>query len=300
MSRLAFVRMFFQQGIDQSRQPAPLNVSSILTLHDTAELFLQVIAEHRGVNLPRFVHFHEYWKLLDPTKDPNGVALSSERRMNGLNDLRNAFKHHGTLPSAAAISQACADVRTFLEATTLTVFGMPFDTIDMAEVIPQAAVRDKMRAATAAATGGDFAEAMGLLAEAYDELFGLVPGPPVPSRVARFGDTIKPIAEHNIADTLRPARGDRRLATGHHNHLASGIADLMKAAHGMQLAMRVMAIGIDYRQFARFRRLTPSIGYGFDLQIKRHVRPGYAPTSADFEFCYQFIITAALRIAEEP
>ncbi len=180
MSRLAFVRLFFQQGINQSRQPEPLNVSSVLTLHDTAELFLQVIAEHRGVNLPRFVHFHEYWKLLDPARDPNGMALSGERPMMRLNDLRTAFKHHGTLPSATAIAQACTDVRAFLEANTLTVFGMPFDTIDMAEVIPQADVRDKVRAATAAAADGDLTEAMGLLAEAYDELFG-VPGPTAPS-----------------------------------------------------------------------------------------------------------------------
>ena len=173
MSRLAFVRLFFQQGIDQSRQPEPLNVGSVLTLHDTAELFLQVIAEHRGVNMPRFVHFHEYWKQLDPARDPNGVQLSGERPMTRLNDLRTAFKHHGTLPSATAIAQACTDVRAFLEANTLIVFGMPFDTIDMAEVIPQTGVRDKVRAATAAAVGGDLTDAMGLLAEAYDELFGI-------------------------------------------------------------------------------------------------------------------------------
>lgn len=299
MGRLAFVRLFFQQGIAQSRQPEPLNVSSVLTLHDAAELFLQVVADHRGVSLPIIVHFPEYWKLLDPTKAPNGVALTGKRSMSKLNDLRNAFKHHGTLPSVAAIAQACADVRAFLEANTLTVFGMPFDTIDMAEVIPQTAVRDKVRAATASAAGGDFTEAMGLLAEAHDELFDLVPRPPGPSRVVRFGDTIRPIAEHEIADTLRPPQGDRRLATGHYRNLASGIADLMKAATEMQLAIRVMALGIDYRQFARFKRLTPWIAYHLDQHTERRARTGYAPTSDEFEFCRQFLITAALRIAEE-
>lgn len=301
MSRLAFVRLFFLQGIDQSRQPEPLNVGSVLTLHDTAELFLQVIAEYRGVNMPRFVHFHEYWRLLDPARDPNGVALSGERPMIRLNDLRTAFKHHGTLPSAAAIAQACADVRAFLEANTLTVFGMPLDTIDMAEVIPQAVVRNKVRAATAAATGGDLTEAMGLLAEAYDELFG-IPGQAIPSRAARFGNTITLIAEHNIAAALQPAPGDRtRRPTGANPHLlASAIVNLMNATREMQLAMRVMALGIDYRQFARFKQLTPSILYFIDSHSDRAIRPGYAPTSADFEFCRQFVITAALRIAEEP
>lgn len=68
----------------------------------------------------------------------------------------------------------------------------------------------------------------------------------------------------------------------------------------MQFAMRVMALGINYRQFARFKQLTPSIVYFMDLHSERHTPPGYAPTSADFEFCCQFVITVALRIAEEP
>jgi hypothetical protein len=301
MSRLAFVRLFFMQGIDQSHQPEPLNVSSVLTLHDTAELFLQVIAEYRGINLPRFVQFPEYWKLLDPARNPNGVALSGERPMTRLNDLRTAFKHYGTLPSAAAIAQACADVRAFLEANTLTVLGMPFDTIDMAEVIPQAGVRDKVRAATAAA-GGDLTEAMGLLAEAYNELLG-IPGRAVPSGVPHFGGTIRPIRESDIAAALKPTPGDRtrRPVGADPRRLASAIGDLMEATREMQLAMRVMALSIDYRQYARFKQLTPSIVYFItDLHGERRTPPGYAPTNADFEFCRQFVITAALRIAQEP
>ena len=74
----------------------------------------------------------------------------------------------------------------------------------------------------------------------------------------------------------------------------------MKATREMQLAMRVMALGIDYRQFERFTQLTPLIGYYMDGHSERHTRPGYAPTSADFEFCRQLVITAALRIVEEP
>jgi hypothetical protein len=301
MSRLAFVRLFFQQGIDQSLLPDPLNVASVLTLHDTAELFLQVIAEHRGIRLPRFVSFPEYWKLLDPARDPNGVALSGERPMMRLNDLRTAFKHYGTLPSAAAVAQACTDVRAFLEANTLIVFRISFDTIDMAEVIPQTGVRDKVRAATVAADGGDLTEAMGLLAEAYDELFDITPGSAAPPRIARFGDTIKPISKGDLAAALRPAPGDptRRPVGANPSSLASAISDLMKATREMQLALRVMALGIDYRQFARFKQLTPSIRYYIDGHSDRHTPPGYAPTSADFEFCRQFVITAALRIAEE-
>ena len=225
------------------------------------------------------------------------MTLTGERPMMRLNDLRTAFKHHGTLPSSAAITQACVDVRAFLEANTLAVFGIPFDGIDMLEVIPQAGVRDKVRAATA----DDLTEAMGLLAEAYDELFGVSPQP-TPPDIALFGPTVQPITAHYIAPVLQPAAGDRtrRPARSDYRQLASALAGMMETTRAMQDGMRVMALGIDYRQFARFERLTPKIGYFIDGHTERFTPAGYAPVSADVEFCRQFVITAALRIAEVP
>jgi hypothetical protein len=68
----------------------------------------------------------------------------------------------------------------------------------------------------------------------------------------------------------------------------------------MQRALRVMALGIDYRQFERFQRLTPRIFYFADGRQERHTSPDYTPTASEFEFCRDFIVTAALRMAEQP
>lgn len=53
MKRLAFVQMLFLQGVEQSRLPEPLNVTSVLTLHDASELFLGMAAEKLGARLSR-------------------------------------------------------------------------------------------------------------------------------------------------------------------------------------------------------------------------------------------------------
>ena len=50
-----------------------------------------------------------------------------------------------------------------MEENTPLVFGIAFAEIDMAEVIPQQPVADKVRAANAAAAAYDLPEAMGLL-----------------------------------------------------------------------------------------------------------------------------------------
>jgi hypothetical protein len=129
--------------------------------------------------------------------------------MDRVNELRNALKHKGTLPSKAAIELAWADVRAFLEDATMLVFGLDFASINMAGVIPQDSTRAAVNAATAAAASGDLKEAMGLLAEAYDELFNRAGRQP--RSFAAFGENISyPVAEHEIVRLL-PSDG-RQLA----------------------------------------------------------------------------------------
>ena len=78
MRRLAFIQMFLEQSVDQTRKPEPLSVTGLLGLHDTAELFLQVAADQLGVALPPFVPFMEYFKHIG--KDPAGVKLHGSGR----------------------------------------------------------------------------------------------------------------------------------------------------------------------------------------------------------------------------
>src|SRR5215469_14591006 len=112
MSRLVFIRMLYQQAIEQSKLPEPLSASAVLGLHDASELFLALAAEHLKASPHKNISFMDYWKLLDPANLPSGVKLSVSQGMNRLNALRVQLKHHGTMPSRAAIDLACADVRT--------------------------------------------------------------------------------------------------------------------------------------------------------------------------------------------
>jgi hypothetical protein len=45
MGRLALIRLLYLQGLEQSRLPQPVVCSSVLTFHDTVELFLGLTAD---------------------------------------------------------------------------------------------------------------------------------------------------------------------------------------------------------------------------------------------------------------
>jgi hypothetical protein len=86
MGRLALIRLLYLQGLEQSRLPQPVVYSSVLTFHDTVELFLGLTADRLSANLPANLPFMKYWDELHPSKLGNrGVDLSGRGGMDRLN-----------------------------------------------------------------------------------------------------------------------------------------------------------------------------------------------------------------------
>lgn len=297
MKRLAFIRLLYQQGIDQSHLPEPLTFTSMLTFHDAVELFLVLAGEHLGASLPDHTSFMAYWAELHPRKLAGGVELSARAPMSRLNRLRNGFKHAGSLPGAPAVEQSRADVITFFEDNTPAVFGVSFEGIDMADVIPQENIMAKVKAAAATESAGDRIQAMALLGRAFQELFSSVVNPRSYRRSTySFGPdrASYPPDERAIERTLwRPE--SRSWDT---QRLAEQIHGMSEAVVAMQGALRAMALGIDFRRYDRFQRLTPWIIGEWEDGVEFEAPHGYAPNEEEFNYCREFVITAALRLAE--
>jgi hypothetical protein len=179
MNHLALIRLLDQQGIEQTRLPEPLSFASLLTFHDSVELFLVLAADHLGAPLPRRdPNFLDYWQILRSTDIfTAGVDLSGQPAMDRLNRYRNALEHAGAFPGREAVEDARSSVSSFFENNTPAVFAVDFAAIDMADVVPQEPTRGRIKAA-AAEDAGDRMEAMAQLAEAFGELFRPYAGSP--------------------------------------------------------------------------------------------------------------------------
>lgn len=113
IKRLPFIRYLYSLAIQQSRQPKPLNAASILTFHDSVELFLQLACGELDVETKEFIKFPEYWELTKG-KLPNGRDLGYESQMRRLNRLRVNLKHHGIMPDESDIEGSRVNVTNFL------------------------------------------------------------------------------------------------------------------------------------------------------------------------------------------
>jgi hypothetical protein len=305
MSRLAFIRLLYQQADEQSRQPGLLAAASILAFHDAIELFLILACEHRASGpAARESSILQYWTVLRPRRGyDTGVELSSQHAVGRLTSVRNDLKHLGAMPSPEQLTDARSAAAAFFEDNTPRVFGIELTAIDMADIVPQADTRAKLKAAAAAEAAGDRREAMALLADGFNVLFYETVRPGIFSGPYGFGRTLRPdpMLKGSIGGMFQAiaslagnkARGIQTIG----KKLGDQFGALTEAVTEMQKAMRVIALGIDYARYLRFRQLTPQIYRSGDYKnIGAPVN--YAPSRAEYDDCVLFVIGAALRFAE--
>ncbi len=132
LQRLAFIRYLYAIAVEQSRQSEPFGAASVLTFHDSVELFLQLAAETKGINTAD-LKFMQYWDVLKPHLQ-NG-ELRQKEEMRRLNKSRVDLKHIGILPSKLVIEALRANTTSFFEENTPLVFGIEFGKISMTYLI---------------------------------------------------------------------------------------------------------------------------------------------------------------------
>lgn len=289
VKRIAFIRFLYSQGLEQAARPQPLAATALLSFHDAVEMFLLLAAEHLGVNLDRNTTFDGYWTQVAAQAS---VQLPSRNAMRRMNNSRVNFKHHGSIPSATDLDQFRGDVTTFFTDATWAVFDADFTSIDMTDLVTQQAALSKIRDAEAHVGRSDYIEALALLSEALDDLLD--------DYSAR-----KRISHDTTAFTFGPRQFDiesalRAVTPDPDRNF--GIRDLFwgmtRAIAEMQHALRVLAVGLDYRRYARFDMLVP---HPFrDVDGNRTVRPvpGIQVGDEEYQFCKLFVIEAAIQLAE--
>jgi hypothetical protein len=304
MTRLALIRLLYQQGVEQAAQPEPLSLFSLLAFHDSVELFLVLAADHLGAQMPKGdPGFMDYWHILRPTEAfPAGVSLTGKGRMDRLNRNRNALKHAGALPSRSAVDDALSSAASFFEENTAAAFGVAFDAIDMADVVPQEGIRKLVKAAAAEEGAGRRQEAMARLAVAFAKL--LYPYTRSPSSRHGFGSRMpRTTSVNGVGDALQSLAHEMRSRQAGNIRIVAqrvdrNISQLNVTVSAMQDGMRVLSLGIDYARYTLFEQLTPRIARDDEEKPVLTVAADYAPTREEYDFCVQFLIGVALRVAE--
>ena len=282
--RLAFIKYLYNMAVEQSMKSEPTCVSSVLTFHDSIELFLELASEHLDIGKSG-VDFMEYWKLLK--QKLKGDGLTQKESIRQLNTARVGLKHSGIFPSKLAIEGFRASVTNFFEENTPTVFDVKFADISLIELVRCQAAKDSLKEAEENLKGKRIEDSLDNAALAFAQLvddyesrktdeFGRSP--------FFFGESMFPLDGSFIA-------GD----------FGGFIEKVKESLTVLRDAVKILSLGLDYRRYARFRLLTPIvlrvIGGKYVIQrIQRGSRGN--PTTEDVRFCVDFVIESAIILQE--
>lgn len=257
MKRLAFVRLLHQQAVEQSRRPEPLNAFAVLAFHDAVELFLRLAGDHLDAQLADRVDFGAYWAEL---KAPRSVTLTSKGRMDRLNKVRVAFKHHWAEPGTAAVELARRDTEIFFETNTPLVFAVEFDQISMVDLVTLQSAKEMLAKAVAAAAEHDYMNAVAWTGDAFDWLvdnYGRRKAHPWDDRGPfDFGPAIDASIHSSFHIPFEYSSKQRWLES-----LEKTLNTYRQAIGAMQASMQVLSLGLDYRKYVKFSKLRPTVYY---------------------------------------
>ena len=283
--RLAFIKYLYTVGVDQSVQPEPLNSSSILTIHDSVELFLQLASEHLNVGNAQ-PGFMEYWELINPKLAPN--QLAQKESMRRLNKSRVSLKHHGTLPSKLDIDSFRGSATAFFQENSPIVFGIEFGSVSLASLVVCTEARTNLQEATELMKGGKFNDAIDKITTAFLKLINDYEA----RKEAWFGRS-----PFSFGTSFNSADIDSE-TTVNDRRLKKFLEKLRDTVDKLQSATRILSLGLDYARYSRFRLLTPSISQSLNGTIRIARFKDHASTSEECQFCFDYVIESALRLQQ--
>jgi len=287
--RLAFVKYLYSNALKQSKAPAPLNAASILGMHDAAEFFLGLACEHLNTGKTDFA-FMDYWEIIN--KKLASSELQQKVAMGRLNKARVALKHHGALPSSLNIEAHRATITNFFQDNVPLVFEKTLDEISLVEFVNPESARQKLKLAQEFIQKEEIKPALENVAAAFEEM--------IYDYEARkrefyrspyfFGEEMTFLSSFHM-DLDESMTGSGRL---------SEFVDKVKESiEEIQSAIKILALGIDYRKYAKFKQIVPSVSRVINghISIWWH-RSAEGLTIEDVNFGIDFVIEASLALSD--
>ena len=240
-------------------------------------MFMKICADFKSVKIDRSTMFMDYFSKL-----PN---LQCSSQMQNLNNKRVALKHHGEIPSSLDIEIARANTTEFFQLNTPVFFDIEFSEISQTSLLKYASVAEWLNKAYDAHNKGAFVESICLSHVAFQELL-------------LSHDEDKSYFYESPFSAVKECKQFFK-DTKIDYQLDENIKKIKKDLLSIDDALTIIGLGIDYKQYTKFKILSPYInvwpekgGRKFDWRPKENV----LANSRNSSFCYDFVISCALNL----
>jgi hypothetical protein len=285
IKRLALIKHLYKIGLEQSQQFETIAAFSILSLHDSIEMYLKLLSEHKNIRSDSF-NFLDYWTHI-PT-------LTLKESMRNLNARRVNIKHKGLLPSKSDIEISRVNATDFFEQNTISEFGIEFKDISLLTLIQYDNVRLHLENAQNALEENKFDDCIefsaiafnGLLYSYEDSKVGNYYGSPF-----FFGKnlTFNSSFHMGLGKDWNDLEGRK---------MAEFVDNVIESIQSMQKAVKIISFGIDYKKFVKFKLLTPIVTRMANGKHFAEVWGKKKWTKENCQYCIDFVLDSSLKLQE--
>lgn len=288
LRRLAFVKYLYNNAIEQSKGPEVKAAASLLMFHDCVEFYLKIASEAHGIKEPKSIM--EYWTEFESKLPPPHLPerVSFER----LNKARVGIKHHGNMPAKSDIEGHRETVANLLHAATPILFNMEFSAISMVDFVEPASSRDSIRSAQDEMSRGQLVQAASHIALAFEDM--------VAHRMAETDEFQMGVNRRFYFGDDMSMLNSFFLGFKDDRNLGRFVDSAGQSIAALQAAIRILALGLDYRRYVKFYALLPSVTRSINgTPIIQHAQQATDLLTVEYlESSINFIIDSAIILGE--
>lgn len=278
LKRLAIIKHLYKIGLQQSKQVETVAAFSILSFHDSVEMFLKFLAENKNIKSEKF-NFIEYW-----TNIPTLTLMES---MRNLNTRRVNIKHKGILPSKTDIEISRVNTTDFFNQNVITHFGVEFENISLIDLVSYENVKTHLKISQDSLDSNEIEKSIENVALAFDVLLNSYEE----NKIGNY--------RYSPFFFGKDLSFNSAFFMGIEDRKMSDFVDKVKdSLEAMQKAIKVMSLGIDYKKYVKFKLLTPIITRTMGGNHVAEIYGDKKWTKENCQYCIDFVIDSSLKLQE--
>jgi hypothetical protein len=270
LKRLSIIKLLYKIGVEQSYKGEMTSFFSILSFHDSIEMFLKLAVEKN--NKKDCQNFMEYWEKLP--------KLTLKESMRNLNSNRVNLKHKGITPSKIDIETSRVNTTSFFEQNSKTYFGIYFKDVSLFELIKYEQTKKLLISASEKFNEKNYEESSIDCTKAFNEL--LLDYKKSKSAGYSYNtpfDLIKTVSSNNSVN-----KESTRVINENFKNL--------------ETAIQLISLGIDYKKYIKFNILTPQFYKSSQGTYQIIPNKEKKLTEKNCEFLIDFVLDSALVLQE--
>jgi len=280
--RLAQIKQLFNIGIEQSHKSESIAVFSLLAFHDSIEMFLKLLAEHKGLNSANY-SFMEYWAKI-PT-------LTLSESMRNLNARRVNLKHKGLLPAKSEIEISRVNSIDFFQQNTIVQFNIEFNDISLIKLVSYEKVREYLEISQKSLGKQNSKICIKNVAYAFDELLYIYE--------ENKGHWHSPFSfGKDMSFRNSNFMGLSNTKFKELNELGKFVNEVNDSLKNIKKAIKIISLGLDYKEFIMFDFLTPEVTRWDKGQLDSYIGVERNWNEENCQFCIDFVVKSALKLQD--